>query len=231
MDRTKKVLITLLVIGALATVGVGTYATFTAQTNNTGNTVTTGTLILSNETGQNAATLCYSAGNAPGSAGAPAAIGGNAGVNNQNCSAVSFAALNKPGTSDTGKFTLKNVGSLAGSMLTVKIPSCTDTASATATYAAPTTGNPLCTTLSIQIQEYDATFTTPSASCIYPAAAAACGSTSGSLSGLSTATNVIGPLAANTAENVLITVSLPSSAGNSVQGLTSTFDLDWVLNQ
>ncbi len=222
MDRTKKVLITLLVVGALATVGVGTYATFNAQTTNAGNTFTTGTIVLSDNS---PASLCYSAGTASGTI-----AGGNV---NGACGAVAFASLAKPGdTSTPADFTLTNVGSLAaGSGLTVQAGSCTDAAGG-GTFNASPTGNPLCGALGIQIQGYNSTFTTPLSSCVYPySATTACGTNFGTLSGLATAQSVVSSLAAGSSAYDAISLNLPSSAGNSVQGLTSSFSLTFTLAQ
>jgi len=61
MDRKKKVLITMLVLGALAAVGGGTYASFNAVTTNPGNTFQTGSIFLSDDK-NTTATTCFSYG-------------------------------------------------------------------------------------------------------------------------------------------------------------------------
>lgn len=231
MDRTKKVLITLLVIGALATVGVGTYATFNAQTTNANNSFATGTIVLKNGVG---ASTCYSAGVAPGTAGAPAAIGGNLGTNanSTSCGTIATASLGEPGTQATANFTLTNVGSLAGNGgLYVSVPTapatgaCATAAEASATYTG--TGN-LCTVLTVSMQD------TTSGNCILPAAAAPCGATSVALSSLTTPVKLYNSLAAGAADTVAVTITFPNGAAgadNAYMGRNATFNLDWILNQ
>lgn len=223
MDRTKKVLVALLVLGALATVGVGTYATFNAQTTNPNNGFTTGTLVLSDKQ----TTTCFSAG-------ATAQIANN-NVNSA-CDSVAFLALGKPGDAGTANFTLKNEGSINGATgLTLQASNCADTH--VGAYYADPTGNPLCGALGVQVQDYtDNTFTTPVANhCVYPASSTqtcAAQGTFGTLGGLAaSATTVKAPLNAGSSVFEQLTVSLPSATGNGVQGLQSSFNLNWVLTQ
>ncbi len=105
MDRTKKVLIAMLVLGALATVGIGTYASFTAQVNNTNNYFQTGTLALGLAKNSTIST-CFSYGtlNAQNQF-------TNGNVNS--CSLAINLANNKPGgTLQTFVINLENKGSL-----------------------------------------------------------------------------------------------------------------------
>ena len=111
MDRTKKLLITLLVIGALATIGVGTYATFNATTVNQNNTFASGTVILSNTVTQAAACVSSS--------------GSVTLANSANCSAViSNTSANAPGTAAYGPILLKNTGTINPAALTVQANTC-----------------------------------------------------------------------------------------------------------
>ncbi len=220
MDRPKRILTALLVLGALVTLGVGTYATFTAQTTNPNNTYTTGTLILSDTV----TTTCYSAG-------ASATIANN--NVNASCDSVNFASLGAPGVPSTpAQLTLTNAGTIAGTNgLAVSSSSCSDTAAGA--YHGDPSGNPLCAALNVQIQDYtDSTFSTPVAShCVYPASSSAvCGSSYGALAGLSGA-SVKAPMAAGSSAYLKVTFSLPAATGNAVQGLQSRFNLDWVLTQ
>jgi len=114
VNRTKKVLISMLVLGALATVGAGTYATFSAQTVNQNNTFATGTILLSNTIQTGTACLSSAAGTGTISA-----------ANSGNCSAVFNFDLQVPGNKAFGGLTLKNTGTVNATTLTTQIPSCT----------------------------------------------------------------------------------------------------------
>ncbi len=221
MDRTKKALVTLLVIGALATVGVGTYATFTAQTTNAGNSVSTGTLVLSNSA--NSGTACLSTG------------GGNTNTNsNGSCSAFFTVATKGPGQSASGTLAIKNDGSLAASTYKVFSTACTDTNAAGETYHG--TGS-LCGVLDLYIQEYsDSAFTTAMSSCVYPASSTtACSFNSAntaatfasSYPSAASALALTTPFSAQSFHYYKVFVQVDPSATNSVQGRDATFDLNW----
>lgn len=104
MDRTKKILISLLVLGALAAIGTGTYATFNAQVGNSGNTFQTGTIFLSQTL--NNAQSCISYGTLSG--------GTFSNGNSNTCANPLVAASNAvPGTPVAGGLIFENTGSLA----------------------------------------------------------------------------------------------------------------------
>jgi hypothetical protein len=217
MDRTKKVLITLLVVGALATVGVGTYATFTAQTTNAGNTVTTGSLVLSN-TVNAPATACLSTG-------AGTTTDANA---NPSCGAFFTLGTAGPGSNATATLQLKNVGSLGASSLVVFAPSCSSAANGT--YSG--TGN-LCSVLEFYIQQTNSSGT-PTA-CIYGGGTATtCAFTSAdTVSAFATAYPsaagglALGGLSAGTTDYYTIGVQVDSGAGNNMQGQQASFNVSW----
>src|SRR5215469_9076996 len=106
--RVKQYLMLLTVVGlvAIAAGGSGTFATFSAETTNPGNTFATGTIVLSNTV--NAGTACLSS-------------GGAGGVNtniNATCDHVFNLSVNKPGDSYVADhLDLQNAGSLAASAL------------------------------------------------------------------------------------------------------------------
>lgn len=117
MDRTKKVLITLLAIGALATLGVGTFASFNATTTNGSNTFQTGTIFLKNTAsgGAGTGTACFSYGTLTG--GTTFTNG-----NSNGCDVIvnsSNAANQKPisgAGSSSAVIKLENTGSLNGKL-------------------------------------------------------------------------------------------------------------------
>jgi len=212
-------------IGALA--GAGTFATFTAQTTNPGNTFANGTLVLSNTV--NTGSACLSTG------------GGTTDVNNNGSCDVAFdLSVQKPGDSDTENITLQNVGSLAASVLST-FGTCTDGDSANETYHG--TGNP-CSEVQFYVQQYsDSNRTTPSA-CLYGGAVAAntCdfSDTSKTLRTFVTAHPNVGSglsagslAAAGGADKTWITigVKLPSTADNTFQGRAATLALSWHITQ
>jgi hypothetical protein len=228
LSLQKKVLLSLGVvagIGALA--GAGTFATFTAQTTNPGNTFADGTLVLSNTV--NTGSACLSTG------------GGNTDSNaNGSCDVAFDVSVQEPGDSDTADITLQNVGSLAASVLST-FGTCTDGNSAGETYHG--TGNP-CSELQFYVQQYsDSGRTTPS-HCLYGGAVVA------NTCDFSDATKTLrdfvtaypdvnsglgaGSLAAaGGADTTWITigVKLPSTADNTYQGRAATLSLSWHITQ
>jgi hypothetical protein len=228
LSLRRKVLLSLGVvagIGALA--GAGTFATFTAQTTNPGNTFANGTLVLSNTV--NSGSACLSTG------------GGNTDVNaNGSCDVAFDLSVQKPGDSDTEDLTLQNVGSLAASVLNT-FGTCTDGNSAGETYHG--TGNP-CSEVQFYIQQYsDSGRTTPSA-CLYGGAVVAntCdfSDTNATLHDFVTTYHDVasglpaGPLAhLGGADTTWFTigVQLPSTADNTFQGRAATLALNWHITQ
>jgi len=226
----RKVLLTLGVvagIGALA--GAGTFATFTAQTTNPGNTFANGTLVLSNtvNTGQ----ACLSTG----------AVGVSTDSNdNAGCDVAFDLSVQKPGDSDTEDLTLQNVGSLAATVLNT-FGACTDGDSANETYHG--SGNP-CSKVQFYIQQWTSSARTTPLACLYGGAVvantcdfsdtaqtlrtfvtahhdAASGLSAGSLAaagGADTAWFTIG-------------VQLPSTVDNTYQGRSASLDLSWHITQ
>ena len=232
--KTKRYLVLLAAVGLVAAAlgGSGTFASFNAEVTNSGNTFQTGSLVLSNKVG--ASSACFSSG------------AGN--VNNVNdCGAIFTLPTNwQPGgTTVTANLTLTNTGSLTPAALTWFAPLLTTTGSITGgtlvcnfqhyTPAGTTnpyvgTGNP-CTGLSMQIQEYDSTFTTPTSSCVFPAAGSACSTNFAALSTLPNApATITGGLAPNTPRYFVISVKYPASAGaadNAYQAEQAYFNLTW----
>ena len=228
LSRKRKVLLTLGVvagIGALA--GAGTFATFTAQTTNPGNTFADGTLVLSNSV--NSGTACLSTG------------GGNTDINDNGSCGVAFdLSVQKPGDHDTADITLQDVGSLAASALTA-FGTCTDGNSAGETYHG--TGNP-CGEIQFYVQQWSDSGRTTPLQCLYGGTTVAdtCdfSDTNATLRDfVTTYHDVDSGLGAGSLEAldgadttwITIGVQLPSDADNAFQGRSATFDLSWHIVQ
>jgi len=244
MDRTKKILITMLVLGALAAVGGGTYASFNAVTTNPGNTFQTGTILLANDKNHTNAngTSCFSYGTLT----AGEFTNGN---NNASCSTLVTVASTKPSaTVTTVVLDLKNVGSLNGTL------GMTTTCASTDTGPVASGNRSLCDRLAIRIQEC-ATYTngntscttTSTTHCVYSSAGAdtlaACAAlgipgapgTAGSLTAMAAlpAATTVATLTAGTEVEYEIDIQLPDTgagADNDVQGKTATFAFTWTLS-
>jgi len=243
MDRTKKILISMLVLGALAAVGGGTYASFNAVTTNPGNTFQTGTILLANDKNHTNAngTSCFSYGTLT--------AGEFTNGNSNACSTLVTVASTKPSaTVTTVVLDLKNVGSLNGTL------GMTTTCASTDTGPVASGNRSLCDRLAIRIQEC-ATYTngntscttTSTTHCVYSsngadtlAACAALGipgapGTAGSLTAMAAlpASTTVATLNAATEVWYEIDIQLPDTgagADNDVQGKTATFAFTWTLS-
>ena len=158
MSTGRKLLLALLLVGNMTThLGAGTFASFSATTTNPGSTFSTGTIVLSNTVGSG--TTCFSTG--PGTT-----TDTNA---NAACDALLPATVQQPGAFIHSQLTLKNEGSVAGTLSGVGV-SCQTTDVADEITPFHGTGD-LCGDLLVQIQE----FTGPSfgvlsvaPSCVWP---------------------------------------------------------------
>jgi predicted ribosomally synthesized peptide with SipW-like signal peptide len=259
MDRTKKVLITLLAIGALATLGVGTFASFNATTTNGGNTFQTGTILLSNTAtgGVATGTACFSYNAATftnnNSNACDVIVSSGAGGN---------AINQKPnGTSNSAVIKLVNTGSIDAKLNF-------GFTCATGAQAAIHGNGTICNYIAVTIQPCNtytggATCTTPSAYCVYSSAGkqtntGACGVPAlatnpntttpvGSLADLALPGNfgTTGPINNASAAQITLTNSSGNSqayqvtwqfidsgtAGfeNPAQGQTANFNLTWTI--
>jgi hypothetical protein len=216
----KKVLASLIVIGALSSVTAGgTFALLNSQESNALTNVATGTLTFSNtvDTG----TACFS-------------YGGPASPSNTNVACSAFftsATQNYPGVPLIARLTLTNNGSLDISHLSVYMPSCTNGT----TPGAPTPGggNP-CAAGGAQFYIQETTSGFAATNCLYPAAAGACAFGTDSLSIFATNANSTataldlgaGPAHAQ-ARYFVIGMQLPSNASNTLQGQAAQFGLTW----
>jgi predicted ribosomally synthesized peptide with SipW-like signal peptide len=203
MDRTKKVLITLLAIGALATLGVGTFASFNATTTNGGNTFQTGTILLSNTATGGAATgtACFSYNAAT--------------FTNNNSNACDVIVTSGGGTPNAANQKPTNASSSAVIKLvntgTIDAKLNFGFTCATGAQAAIHGNGTVCNYLAVTIQPCNtytggATCTTTSAYCVYSSAGKQTGSTCG-LPALATNPNTTTPVGS------LADLALPANFG------------------
>ncbi|HEY7208044.1 MAG TPA: hypothetical protein VH416_07360 [Gaiellaceae bacterium] len=223
--RLKIVLTCAVLAGVAAALGIASFATFNAQTNNPNSIFSAGTIVLSNT--KQGGSACLSTG------------GGNTNTNvNAACDQLLNLTVKKPGDSGTANVTLKNVGSLNASIFKLFSTACTATDAGSETYHG--TGNP-CGTVQLYVQQWsDAAFTTPSG-CLYGGATGnTCNftDTTKTLSAFQTAYNTstnglsIGSgLNAGSSAYITIGVQLPSSADNTFQGRQAAMDFDWYIAQ
>ena len=167
LTKTRKALIGLLVVGALAAVGAGTFASFTAQTNNANNTFQTGTITLNDQV--NSGTACWSTGTGNGQGSFS-----NGNVNNT-CSSFVSATNQAPGAAASNAVvTVTTAGSLTPSSLTLS----TSCSSSNVVTSANGNGN-LCDYIAVTVQpcatySSGATCATKDSNCLFPVAAAQC---------------------------------------------------------
>jgi predicted ribosomally synthesized peptide with SipW-like signal peptide len=227
-SRSKKVLLSMGVlagIGALA--GAGTFASFTAQTTNPGNTFASGTLVLSDTV--NTGTACLST------------AGGTTDTNlNSACTSAFNVTVSKPGDTAFTNLTIDNMGSLPASAFKVFSTACTPSDAVNENYHG--TGDP-CDKVQIYIQRYSDLLRTAPLACVYGAAvtAATCDFTgltktltdfvSAGSAGYS-AGGLLAASGAATTDTGWFTVGLKFlDADNTFQGRTATLDLNWNIVQ
>jgi predicted ribosomally synthesized peptide with SipW-like signal peptide len=229
---SKTYLKVLIGVGLLAVIGggAGTFATFNAQTTNSGNTFATGTLVLSNTVG---ATTCLST------------AGGttDTNANSVGCAAVFSATVKKPGDIAGGNVTLQNSGSLAASLLKLTATSCTDANAGSESFHG--TGS-VCGALNFYVQEWsNSGFSTPYKCWYGGGTSSTCDATFAtspvSLAGFGTSPVTIsaGPSATAFAPSgssgdtrwFTIAVQLPQGANNTFQGRQAQLALTWEEDQ
>ena len=219
LARLVPVLVVFALLGLIG--GAGTFAAFSASTDNPA-TFTTGALVLSNE--KTSTTACLSTDDA------------GAAVNESDCEQLFDVSVRKPGDEASATLTLKNVGTIDAVAFKV-FADGTCSSTTTGTYSGSAN---LCTRLRLSIQEYsDAGFTTPSSchygggnatTCAYDDAgrtvSAFLSSHADWTGGLS-----LGALAVDAERYVRVGVKLDGAEGNDVQGRAATFSLTWRIEQ
>jgi hypothetical protein len=240
LRTTKKLLLSLIVVGVLASFTVPkTYALLTGESRNTGSTIATGTVTLS-DTVSPSVTACLSQSGASNA--------------NANCDVLLNASSlwypissSSPGPSEYSltEITLQNTGSLPGN-LSVYMPSCNQGT----TTGAPTNSSPInpccpgntnpCGTgsLDFYIQETDASWNATNGQCWWPVVqAGACPFTDDSLGSFestypqSSGAWKIGSMAAQASRYFEIGLAEPVDAANGLQGQTANLALTWHLGQ
>jgi len=242
-----KLMVTMIVVAAIASLASGTFASFNAVTQNGANTFQTGTVLLST-TQPNGSQACVSYG----------VLGSSTIANNNTntCPPITFAGVAgganpaaiqgaaKPSDAVHAHMTVQNVGTLnASTLYTYSTGSANCTTSNNPNTAQHGTATDLCSAeLQLYVQEYtSAAFTTALSSCVYPADASnACTSspsypaTLGGFtqhviggSGATAPISISGGLNSGSTRYFDVVVTLPATAANTYQGLQAQFDLDF----
>lgn len=238
--RIKQYLMLLLVIGVIAVVasGNGTFASFSAQVTNPGNTFASGTLFLHNT--PKGGTTCASESGPNNVITGTGSDGGNV------CQAL-FPSIDLATSGPwTAQLALNNAGTIPSSDLKFEIPNCTIGPNSTTTGSSVTFGTaPTCADFYITIQENQDSNYNTNAFCAYgpgtlgvacaaPASSVNLGSpTSFTALQMDNGSHVATPttLAAGGTRYYTITIAPnPSITGNTLQNRLMTFSMDWQIN-
>jgi hypothetical protein len=220
MSLKKKIWMTAGIAAAAALTGGSTFASFTAQTSNPGNVLSTGSLVMSNQ--KDTATACLSTGS-----------GTDTSTNvNDSCDQLFNVVPAKPGDAPTTvHLTLKNEGTADASVLKAFSAGCAD-ADAAGTYHG--TGNP-CSVVELYIQETDSSFT--ATSCAYGGGTATTcafdptktlSDYASTFTSSSNGLTLTGGLTHGASRYFVIGVQLPD-VGNSYQGRQATVGFSWFM--
>lgn len=235
--RLKVVLLSLLVIGELATVGVrGTFAAYNARTANAGNLAAAGTLTLAMQAGSSTCDSWTSG------------TGSSYQNTNSNCGTLPVTSTAQyPGQTTTVDLAIENSGSEPGTL------------SVYAPYVAPCSPAlpGICDATEFSLQETASNYTTPVA-CYYPSPGTSCAfadysnpdsahycPTTGTLTDFTYCTYYVGgpggqglslgTESGDTTRYFVLSFKLPyfssPSVGNSYQGETATFSLTFELDE
>jgi hypothetical protein len=236
MRRSKLILATMILAGSLSCLTVsGAYALLTAESQNRGATITSGTLTLDATVVETAST-CYSY-----------KLGGSANTNSA-CGALMSATTSPatwryPGSTASAHVQIVNSGSIDGSTLKLYMPACAVATSPNAT--GHTGGGNPCAALfdagsaaaGLQLAFQETTSGGAATRCWYPVqVAGSCTPVGNSFSAMwlnaATLGNAVG-IGAGPAHGqtryFIVSVTLPANAPNSLQGEQATFDLTWHL--
>jgi hypothetical protein len=221
--RLKRVLLSLLLVGALGTVTVQrTYALLAGDEANPAATASSGTLTFDAVVGTGSACFSNSGPSSPGNV-------------NTSCDALFTydpATEYYPGDSATAQVRIRNDGSLGASGLSLYMPSCT--AGTTGDAPAPGGGDPCAAGgAEIYVQETASDGTTP-VTCWYPAGTTTCSFAADTLHGFAqtyassaAALDLGGGPPALQTRYFTIGIALPSTAVNTLQGEEAVFSLTW----
>jgi len=238
--RVKQYLMLLTVIGLVAiAAGSGTFASFSAQTTNPGNTFAAGTLFLHDT--PNGGTTCTSE---SATTGPNFNVNPGDGTNGNPCAALFTANLANGAT--TATLALNNAGTIASSDLQLSVPSCSwsDNFGVTGTHTTFITVPVNCNGVYFTVQETDNTYATPATDvycalgpattqphCDVPNNTRTLGGTS-SFTNLLTTAGANATLAAGATKYYVIKVD-PSGVGtgNALQNLKLTFSMSFHIDQ
>jgi predicted ribosomally synthesized peptide with SipW-like signal peptide len=229
--RVKQYLMLLTVIGLVSIAsGSGTFASFSAQTTNSGNTFAAGTLFLHNVA--NGGTTCTS----------ESQTTGNFNIDPTGCGVLFTADLSQGST--TAHLALSNAGSLDSTDLLAAVPTCawSKNSGGSPTFISPLPAD--CSGVNVTIQETTTSSYAVDKYCAYgPSINAGVDCTTpdntATLEALKTAsqqllTTAAAPttLVAGATRYYVITVD-PSGVGtgNALQNLKLTFDMSWHIDQ
>jgi len=223
--RRKRIAATVLVlVGLVAAIGVGAFASFNAQTSNPGNLFADGTLVLSNSV--NGGTACLST------------AGGTTDTNvNDKCDTMFDLAIKKPGDIGSATVALKNDGSIDMSKLNVFSTACTDGDAPAELYHG--TGLP-CSKIALMIQSYsDADYKTPTGCVWGKGSGADCtfdptltlAAFQSKFNTAATGLSIGDGVASGQTAYLKVSVQLPEDADNSFQGRQAAIDFNWYAEQ
>lgn len=234
--HVKKYLVLLCVIGLVSVAtGSGTFASFSAETTNPGNTFASGTLYLHDT--PNGGTTCTSE---SATSGPNYNVNPGDGSNGDTCAAF-FSNASLTGGAVTAHLALNNAGTINASDIKFDVGNCAfssnqaSTGSSTLFGAAPT-----CADMYVTVQEtqsdyatdvYCAYGTDSSGTCAAPSSSFTLGNTT-SLTALKTTGAATATLAAGATRYYVITISPGGVTNdNTLQNRLLTFDLTWHIDQ
>lgn len=223
-----------------AAAGAGTFASFSASTENPDNVFSTGQIELSNT--KQGGTACLSGHTGTGTGSPATDLDAN---DNSGCDALIDLTLRSPGDTANGRLALANTGDYDG-LLQFWLDGCTNT-----TVVTPAGSGNLCDKLEVYVQEFDSAYTTPTSSCVFPFnAGAACNASwsaaGDSLTDLASSATAAAPkptaaVALAQAATKYYQVSLRFADGgfdangngvdNAFQNRRASFDLTWRLRE
>lgn len=232
MTTLRKILLTMMVVGALGTmVGAGSFATLNASTTGVDSAFATGTLVLGNQ--KNTGTICVSTG-------AGTTTDTNA---NHTCGDLVNVEVKKPGDVATVDLTLYNYDTLPGTLTVRAHQACVSDTAPGQSYAG---GADACASVALTIQQYDTALdrtngTTTNGSCWFGGGAggARCSfDATKTLSSFATSHPVaatsnlaLGTMPAGGVRYLRVGLQLPAGASNLLQGTRATFGFTWQLDQ
>jgi len=228
--RIKQYLMLLTVIGLVSVAsGSGTFASFSADVTNPGNTFAAGTLFLHNTTG---ATTCTSESGTLN-------VNPGTGVGGDSC-AVLFNAASLQGGAVTADLALNNAGTIAATDMKFDVSGCAISDNSGSTGTGTTFGSaPTCANFYITVQETDNTFGSntycafgvdTAGTCAAPSNARTLANTN-SLTLLKTTAAANATLAGSGTRYYVVTVLPSVTNDNTLQNRKLTFALNWHLDQ